>query len=252
MTRFSDYTLTQVGGPTGQVIVQELTYGQKDFWTIDWISQTTSDNGWDTNTVPVNLTNATITAQIIRRSVTAQKDTRCGLDLTLADYPTPSFLTTATLTVAGDDTMTVNSTSKLFVNQPIRFRGSTFGNVAINTTYYVKTVPTETTFSLSTSTGGATFDLTAGSGSMQVVGAAPTAINLPITNVSSSTGSFNVTIDVDNWGLQAGDPELDISATYPIAYSGLLRISFPADGNQPAYDDTVYLLFTVESNGVTN
>lgn len=252
MTRFSDYTLTQVGGPTGQVIVQELTYGQKDFWTIDWISQTTSDNGWDTNTVPVNLTNATITAQIIRRSVTAQKDTRCGLDLTLADYPTPSTITTATATTAGDDTMTVNSTSKLFVNQPIRFKGTVFGGVAINTTYYVKSVPTDTTFTLSTSTGGPAFDLSAGSGSMTVVGASPAAINLPVTNISSSTGSFNVTIDVDNWGLEAGDPELDINATFPIAYTGLLRVSFPQDGTQPAYDDTVYLLFTVESNGVTN
>lgn len=251
MAKFSQYTLNQVAGFDGQVLAQELVYNQKDFWNFAWVSNVTSSNGWDTTSTPMDLTGATITASIIRRQITAQKDTRCGLDLTIEDYPTPSAITTVTAS-SSTNYYTAADTRRMFVNQPVQFTGSVFGGVAINTTYYVLDVPTADTFSISTSTGGPVQTLSVSTGSMIVNRAPPVAINLPITNITPALGTFTLGIDDATWGIIAGDPELDINATYPIAYTGRVKVSMPAIGSQPAYDEVVFLLFLINSDGVTN
>lgn len=251
MAKFSQYTLNQVAGFDGQVLAQELVYNQKDFWNFAWVSNVTSSNGWDTTSTPLDLTGATITAEIIRRQVTAQKDTRCGLDLTIEDYPTPAAITTISVS-SSTNYFTAADTSRMFEDQPVRFTGNVFGGVAINTTYYVLDVPTADTFSISTSTGGPVQTLSVSTGSMVVNRAPPTAISLPISNINTASGTFTVGIDDSTWGIIAGDPELDINATFPIAYTGRVKVRLPAIGTQPAYDEVVFLLFLVNSDGVTN
>lgn len=252
MAKFSQNTLNQVAGFDGQILAQNLIYDQKDFWNFAWNNITSYVSGWQTGTTPVNLTGATISAQIIRRAITDFHDSRTGLDFQIRDYPLVPAVATITATSAGDNTFTCDTTDLLYVDKPIRFTGTVFGGVAINTTYYVKSIITSTTFTISTSSGGATFTPTTASGTMVANTISPSPINLPITNVDNTAGTFTMTIDADTWSLIAGDPDLDINASEPACFTGRVKISFPAAGVNPAYDEQVFLLFLVNSDGVIN
>ena len=154
---------------------------------------------------------------------------------------------------------------------PIQFKGSVFGNVAINTTYYVKEVIDNTTFTISdtrgpapTYTPGTVFALSSATGSMTINRIEPLPISLNITNRVDSTGSFTLVIDEETWAtigrdsLQVtysglpGDPDLGINATDPACFTGRIKISFPAVGTVPAHDESIFLLFLVASDGVYN
>ena len=251
MAKFTQATLNQVAGFDAQVLAQNLIYNQKDFWNFAW-STSTSVSGWQTNTTPVDLTGATINAQIIRRAITNFSDSRTGYDFTIHDYPLVPLITTTSAADTTTDEFTCLTTADLFVDQPVQFVGAVFGGVAINTTYYVKTIVTETTFTISATQGGSTFGLTTATGTMRMNRVTPTPISLPISNIVDAAGTFTMTIDDDTWDLIAGDPDLDINATDPACYTGRVKISFPSVGTQPAYDEAVFLLFLVNSDGVIN
>ena len=72
----------------------------------------------------------------------------------------------------------------------------------------------------------------------------------------SSDGTFTMTIDDNTWDVIVGDPDLDINAVEPACFSGRLKISFPSitigTTVQPAYDQVVFLLFLINSDGVVN
>jgi len=252
MAKFSQNTLNQVAGFDAQILAQNLVYDQKDFWNLSWSTVTSYVSGWQSGTTPTDLTGATIDAQIIRRAITNYHDSRTGLDFQIHDYPLVPLVATITQTESTDDTLTCDSTALLYVGKPIQFTGAVIGGVAINTTYYVKTIITATTFTISASSGGATFGLTTATGSMAANTIKPTAVSLPITNVVDAAGTFTMTIDDDTWGLIIGDPDLDINATEPACFTGRIKVSFPAVGSQPAYDEYIFLLFLVNSDGVIN
>jgi hypothetical protein len=251
MAKFTQATLNQVAGFDAQVLAQNLIYNQKDFWNFAW-STSTSVSGWQTNTTPVDLTGATINAQIIRRAITNFSDSRTGYDFTIHDYPLVPLITTISAADTTTDEFTCLTTVDLFVDQPVQFVGAVFGGVAINTTYYVKTIVTETTFTISATQGGSTFNLTTAAGTMRMNRVTPTPIVLPISNIVAASGTFTMTIDDDTWDLIAGDPDLDINSTDPACFTGRVKISFPSVGTQPAYDEAVFLLFLVNSDGVIN
>jgi hypothetical protein len=80
MAVFNKNTLTQVSGFDNQIIAGELVYQQQTFWNL-----TLANDG-----IPVDLTDATIDAQIIRRKLSNVQDTRYGLSFDISDYvPTP-------------------------------------------------------------------------------------------------------------------------------------------------------------------
>jgi hypothetical protein len=86
MAIFNKNTLRQVSGFDNEIIAGELVYNQKTFWNLNF----------NTDGVPVNLTGATISAQIIRRQLSNIHDSRYGLTFDIADYtptPTPVDLT---------------------------------------------------------------------------------------------------------------------------------------------------------------
>jgi hypothetical protein len=96
MAIFNKNTLTQVSGFSNQIIAGELVYNQATFWNLTLTNDGCSCDGTSTGT-PVDLTGATITAQIIRRQISNIRDSRYGLTFDIADYtptPTPIFLTT--------------------------------------------------------------------------------------------------------------------------------------------------------------
>ena len=252
MAKFSQNTLNQVAGFDAQILAQNLVYDQKDFWNLSWATVTSYVSGWQSGTTPTNLTGTTIDAQIIRRAITNYHDSRTGLDFQIHDYPLVPAVAAITATEATDDTLTCASTALLFVDKPIRFTGAVFGGVVINTTYYVKEIITATTFTISATSGGGIFGLSTATGTMVANTISPTAVNLPITNVVNAAGTFTMTIDDDTWGIIIGDPDLDINATEPACFTGRIKISFPAVGTQPAYDEYIFLLFLVNSDGVIN
>lgn len=271
MAKFSQNTLNQVGGFDGQVLAQELVYNQKAFWNLSWANITQYTSGWTTGTTPINLTGATIDAQIIRRSLTNFRDSRTGFDFIIRDYPLVSVITTVTATTTSTNILTCTDTSELFIGMPIQFRGTIFGGVAINTTYYVKEVITDTTFTISdtrgaapTYTPGTVFALSTASGSMTINRIEPLPITLTISNRDDTAGTFTLVMDESVWetigrdslaitysGLP-GDPDLDINSTDPACFTGRIKISFPVSGSTPAYDIVVFLLFLVASDGVYN
>jgi hypothetical protein len=271
MAKFSQNTLNQVGGFDGQVLAQELVYNQKAFWNLSWANIISYPSGWQTNTTPVVLTGATITASILRRSLTNFRDSRTGLDFVIRDYPLVSEITTITQSATSTNTFTCTSTDELFIGMPVQFKGTVFGGVAINTTYYVKEVITSTTFTIS-ATRGAAPDYTPGSavalssatGTMTMHRVEPLPITLTISNRDDTAGTFTLVIDEETWGVigrdalavtysgEPGDPDLNINATDPACFTGRIKISFPAVGSTPAYDNIVFLLFLVSSDGVYN
>lgn len=83
MAVFNKNTLTQVSGFDNQIIAGELVYNQNTYWNITL----------DTEGVPIDLTGATIDAQIIRRRLENVRDTRYGLTFDIFDYtPTPTAI----------------------------------------------------------------------------------------------------------------------------------------------------------------
>jgi len=252
MAKFTQATLNQVAGFDAQILAQNLIYNQKDFWNFNWSTIVSFAGGWTANTIPVDLTGATINAQIIRRAITNFSDSRTGYDFQINDYPLIPQVAVVSQTSSSDNTFTCDTTSLLYVGKPIQFTGPVFGGVAINTTYYVKTIITSTTFTISTTSGGSVFTPTNASGTMTANTISPSPITLPITNRQDLKGTFTMTIDDETWGIIAGDPDLNINATDPACYTGRVKISFPAIGSQPAYDEAVFLLFLVNSDGVVN
>ncbi len=85
MAVFNKNTLTQVSGFDNPIIAGELVYNQQTYWNL----QLTSEDG----VTPVDLTGATIDAQIIRRQLSDVQDTRYGLTFDISNYtPTPTAI----------------------------------------------------------------------------------------------------------------------------------------------------------------
>ena len=255
MAKFSQNTLNQVAGFDGQILAENLVYNQKDFWNFAW-ADTTTTSGWTTSSGPIDLAGVTIDAQIVRRAISNFNDSRTGLNFKIQDYPAVPLIQTITATSAVDNMMTCTSTAELYLNQPVQFAGTVIGGVAINTTYFIKEIPTATTFSISATSGGATLVLTTVTGSMSMNKIDPTPVSLAITNRVDADGTFTMTIDDATWGVITGDPDLDINAIEPACFSGRIKLSFPAvvigATTQPAYDQIVFLLFLINSDGVIN
>lgn len=255
MAKFSQNTLNQVAGFDGQILAENLVYNQKDFWNFAWADTTTS-SGWTTSSGPIDLAGVTIDAQIVRRAISNFNDSRTGLDFIIQDYPAVPLIQTITSSDTTTDLFTCTSTAELYLDQPVQFAGTVFGGVVINTTYFIKEIPTATTFSISATSGGATFALSTATGSMSMNKIDPVPVSLPISNRVDASGQFTMTIDDATWGVITGDPDLDINATEPACFSGRLKLSFPAvvigATTQPAYDQVVFLLFLINSDGVVN
>ena len=85
MAVFSKNTITQVSGFDNPCIAGELVYDQSTYWNLEFLAED--------NETPVDLTGATIDAQIIRRTLTNVQDTRYGLSFDIGNYtPTPTAI----------------------------------------------------------------------------------------------------------------------------------------------------------------
>lgn len=107
MAVFSKNTLTQVSGFDNPIIAGELVYDQQTYWNLTL----TSEDG----VTPVDLTGATIDAQIIRRQLSNVQDSRYGLSFDISNYtPTPSpipLTITNRVNLDGQFTLVIDSNS---------------------------------------------------------------------------------------------------------------------------------------------
>jgi hypothetical protein len=88
MAIFNKNTLQQVSGFDNEIIAGELVYNQQTYWNL----------ALNSNSLPVNLTGATINASIIRRQLSNIRDSRYGLTFDIADYSPPPSAVTLTIT----------------------------------------------------------------------------------------------------------------------------------------------------------
>jgi hypothetical protein len=80
----------------------------------------------------------------------------------------------------------------------------------------------------------------------------PAAVTMTIANRNDAAGTFTLIIDESTWSIISSDPELNIAAVDPVAFSGRIKIGFPAAGSTPAQDTVIFLLFLVRSDGIVN
>jgi hypothetical protein len=101
MAIFNKNTLAQVSGFDNPILAGELVWNQKTYWNLTFTNSATN--------LPVNLTGATIDAQIVRRELSNIIDTRNGLTFDIADYnPTPTAIPlTVTNIVSASGTCTL-------------------------------------------------------------------------------------------------------------------------------------------------
>ena len=85
MAIFNKNTLAQVSGFDNPILAGELVWDQQTYWNLTFTNSATG--------LPINLTGATIDAQIVRRQLSNIVDTRNGLTFDIADYtPTPAAI----------------------------------------------------------------------------------------------------------------------------------------------------------------
>lgn len=105
MAVFSQNVITQVSGFDNPLITGELVYNQSTYWNLVFTNGVT----------PVSLAGATISAQIVRRTVTNLQDTRNGLSFDIGNYtptPTPVTLTiTNRVDAAGAFTLVIDDSA---------------------------------------------------------------------------------------------------------------------------------------------
>ena len=102
----------------------------------------------------------------LRTDILRARQHQTGTDLT-STLAVPYFEITVTSTAINTNLLTAGSTSQLAVNCPIIFVGSSLlGGVQTGYTYYVKTIDSSTTFTISSNQGGGVFALSTGIGSM--------------------------------------------------------------------------------------
>jgi len=101
MAIFNKNTLAQVSGFDNPILAGELVWNQKTYWNLTFTNSATGN--------PVDLTGATLNAQIVRRELSNIIDTRNGLTFDIADYnPTPAAIPlTVTNIVSASGTCTL-------------------------------------------------------------------------------------------------------------------------------------------------
>jgi hypothetical protein len=107
MSIFNKNTLAQVSGFDNPILAGELVWNQKTYWNLTFTNTATS--------TPVNLTGATLDAQIVRRELSNIIDTRNGLTFDIADYnPAPAAIpltVTNIVAAAGSCTLVIDASA---------------------------------------------------------------------------------------------------------------------------------------------
>lgn len=94
---------------------------------------------------------------------------------------------TCTATEGTFEVITCNSTAGFYLDMPIVFTGTTFGGITAGTTYYVRVIPSSTTFTISASPG----TVSGPSAAVNLSTASGTMIATPVQYLYASTGNYD-------------------------------------------------------------
>jgi hypothetical protein len=149
---------------------------------------------------------------------TIASPTQFAVSLNRSDAPVNLSSASGSITVQ-------HATSNFALNQAITFTGTTFGNIVANTVYYVKTLDSNTTFTISPTIAGPVFALTTASGTMTAGKIRP--IPLVISNTTTSTNvittaSVAVTATTTITNLITCSSTSTFMVDQPVVFSGSL------------------------------
>lgn len=157
------------------------------------------------------------------------------------DTATSTAFATCTAVDGTYEIITCDSTSGFYLDMPIQFLGVVFGGVVAGTVYYVRSIPSSTTFTISSAPGtnsgpASAVNLTTASGTMTVS---------PVSYIYVATGSYDgntvsktvlstnqVTNTVTATNTAATGNLITVSSTanfvvgYPVAFSGVISNAF--------------------------
>lgn len=129
MAIFNKSTLAQVSGFDNPILAGELVWNQKTYWNLAFTNSTTS--------APIDLTGASINAEIVRRALSNIQDSRTGLTFDIASIdPAPAAIPltitninatagTCTLVIDASAWSLINSDPELEINatDPVGYSG---------------------------------------------------------------------------------------------------------------------------------
>ena len=152
--------------------------------------------------------------------------------ITYYDNPTNSIQISATyggpivpLTAGIPGSSTVqHATTNLLAGQPIYVTGTAFGGTTTNTTYYVRTIPSATQFTISTSPFGQISTLTATTGTMPtLIGPRPViTIQSSVSSNQLATQTYAVTATTATTNLITVSNTFALTVGMPVVFSGAL------------------------------
>ena len=96
--------------------------------------------------------------------------------------PSVNQLVISNTTVTTNLITTTGDTSQLYLDMPVVFTGNTFGNISAGTAYYIKSINSSNTFTVTATPGGSAFTVSTSSGNMNAN---------PVTYMYVSTDSYN-------------------------------------------------------------
>jgi len=153
-----------------------------------------------------------------------------GLIRGYANPPTVSVTlteveTNATITDGTSYLITCTSTTQFTVGRPVVFTSTVFGGIEEGETYYIKTINSSTTFTITSTQNGNVFPLTSASGLMTVTLPAisfgqPTIrtysfILRLLSNLGSDTATYSITVVNQNTPINQGGPGYTINSRIP-------------------------------------
>jgi len=133
--------------------------------------------------------------------------------------------TNATLTDGTSYLITCTSTTQFTVGRPVVFTTTVFGGVEEGETYYIKTINSTTTFTISSTQNGDVFPLTSATGSMTVTLPA-TSFGQPtirtytfilrlLSTLGGDTATYSITVVNQNTPVSQGGPGYTVNSRIP-------------------------------------
>lgn len=140
---------------------------------------------------------------------------------------------TATFSQSGNaNRVTIGSTSGMYVNMPIRFTGTGFGNVSQSTDYFVNAIIDATGIRITNTLGGVPITLTTATGTLVMVPRTVLVTNFTSQTVTAASG---LTLTTNSQGLS--DPF--------VVSANTSRVKIVEAWKQP-YSDVVYIKYIGE------
>jgi hypothetical protein len=150
--------------------------GENDFGGTGYVTAANTAQTGSATTITIAATDANISSAYVGMFIFLDGGTANGQYGKILTYNSGSKIAkigkanfdtlTCTATATSTNLITVSSTATLRINQIVAFNGTLLGGLSGTTTYYIKTIDSGTTFTVSTTEGGAAVSLTNDSGSM--------------------------------------------------------------------------------------